>query len=64
MRLLESVNPDWVTPGWIPLVLVLLVGVVCVGLYLNMRKHVRAARANDPQWRAEPERPAPGAEES
>lgn len=43
-----DVNPDWVTPGWLPLVLVLLIGVGCVALYLNMRKHIRIARANDP----------------
>lgn len=50
---LFEVNPDWVTPGWVPLVLVLLVGVVCVGLYLNMRKHVRIARQNDPGERGD-----------
>lgn len=43
-----DVNPDWVTPGWVPLVLVLLIALVCVGLYLNMRKHVRIAKVNDP----------------
>ncbi|MDO4784309.1 MAG: hypothetical protein Q3997_04405 [Propionibacteriaceae bacterium] len=53
MRLLESVNPAWLTPGWVPLALVLVVAAACVGLYLNMRKHLRVARSNDPARHAE-----------
>lgn len=30
-----------VAPGWLPLVLVAILGLVIVGLYFNMRKHMR-----------------------
>ncbi len=30
-----------VAPGWFPLLLVVLIGLVVVALYFNMRKHLR-----------------------
>ncbi len=39
--LLLEVDARLVVAGWLPLVLVLLLGLVIAGLYLNMRKHLR-----------------------
>lgn len=32
---------DLVAPGWLPLVLVVVIGLIVVALYFNMRKHLR-----------------------
>lgn len=39
MRLFELA--DAVTPGWLPLVLVLILGLALVGLWFSMRRHMR-----------------------
>lgn len=58
MRLLDTVDLDASTPGWVPIALVLVLALACVGLYLNMRKHIRMARANDPTAVSEESSPA------
>lgn len=40
-------------PGWLPLLLVALIGLLVVALYFNMRKHLRNIRVP-----ADPHRPA------
>lgn len=34
-------KPEWVYAGWMPLALTVVVGIIMVALYFNMRKHVR-----------------------
>jgi hypothetical protein len=39
--ILLQVDPDVVKPGWTPLIITLLLGIVMVLLYLSMRKQFR-----------------------
>lgn len=38
-------DTDAVQAGWLPLALVVLLGLVILGLYLNFRRHLRRADA-------------------
>ena len=40
MILLE-VDPNWVRPGWTPLIITVLLAAVLVALFLSMRKQMR-----------------------
>lgn len=39
---------EWVSPGLIPLILVLIIAGASIALFLNMRRHLKIARQNDP----------------
>jgi hypothetical protein len=56
MILLE-LDPDVVKPGWTPLIITLLLGVVMVFLFLSMRKQFR--KINVPRAKPDEEPPAP-----
>jgi hypothetical protein len=45
--ILLDVDPSVVQPGWTPLFITLLLGVVMVFLYLSMRKQFRKIRTPD-----------------
>ncbi|MFP5282865.1 MAG: hypothetical protein ACLGIF_05375 [Actinomycetes bacterium] len=53
-----EVDPNLVRPGWMPLLIILLLGVVMVFLYLSMRKQFRKINLPD-EDRAGEDHPAP-----
>lgn len=44
---LLSVDPNLVKPGWMPLVLVLLIGLVMFFLWRSMLRHIRNIRMSE-----------------
>jgi hypothetical protein len=57
MILLE-VDPNWVKPGWILFLVILLLAVAMVFLYLSMRKQFRKIHTPDDDESGEVEDPA------
>jgi hypothetical protein len=45
--ILLDVDPNWVRPGWTPLLVTLLLAAAMVFLYFSMRKQFRKIRASD-----------------